>query len=259
MQYSVLRGLAALALLFGAAVSSAKADPIRISLAAEPYPPFAAQDAGGNWVGFEVDLANAVCKAAKLDCQLVETAWDGIIPALTSKKIDVIWASMGITPDRSKQIAFTIPYYTTPAQFIGAKEDSFDFAPGGLKGKTVGVQTSTVYADYLSRVYGEATLKSYATQDAANADLAAGRLDLGLADSVALAAFLDGNDGKCCDVKFTPKDPIFDGGIGGGLRKEDGDLKAKLDAGIAAVYWSGEFAVLEKKYFTFDIGTPPKN
>ena len=256
--YIGTRCIAAAALLY-VAITGAEAAPTRVSLAAEPYPPFAAKDAEGQWAGFEVDLAKAVCKAAKLDCEIVQTAWDGIIPALNSNKIDVIWASMGITPERSRQVAFTIPYYTTPAHFVGAKGDSFDFSPGGLKGKTVGVQTSTVYADYIARAYPEAIVKTYSTQDAANADLVAGRLDLGLADSIALADFLKGKDGECCEVKNVPRDPIFEAGIAGGLRKSDIDLKARLDAGITAVYKSGEFDRLAKRYFNFDIGTPPKD
>jgi polar amino acid transport system substrate-binding protein len=250
--------LAATAIFFGAGLVAAHADPVKVSVAAEPYPPFASLDASGKWVGFEVDLAGMVCKAAKLDCNIVATAWDGIIPALTSKKIDVIWASMTITPERSQQIAFTIPYYNTPAEFIANKDDKFEFAPGSLKGKSVGVQTSTIHAQYMQKAYPEADIKTYGTQDAADADLAAGRLDLVLADAAALDDFLAGKDGACCDVKTFPKDPIFEGGVGGGLRKEDTDLKAKLDEGIKAVYASGDYATLEKKYFKYEVGTPPK-
>src|SRR6201999_3090974 len=89
------------------------------------------------------------------------------------------------------------------------------------------------------------------------ADLAAGRLDLVLADAAALDDFLAGSDGKCCETKNFPKDPIFEGGVGGGLRKDDTALKAKLDDGIAAVYNSGEYATIEKKYFKYEVGTPP--
>ncbi|WP_413993180.1 transporter substrate-binding domain-containing protein [Labrys okinawensis] len=253
-----MKMLAATAIFISAAFASAQANPIKVSVAAEPYPPFASLDASGKWVGFEVDLANLVCKAAKLDCEIVATAWDGIIPALTSKKIDVIWASMTITPERSQQVAFTIPYYNTPAEFIGSKDDKFDFTAEGLKGKTIGVQTSTIHAQYVQKAYPDADIKTYGTQDAANADLAAGRLDLVLADAAALDDFLNGKDGTCCDVKTFPKDPIFEGGVGGGLRKEDTDLKAKFDEGIKAVYASGDFATLEKKYFKYEVGTPPK-
>ena len=58
----------------------AEAAPIKVSVSAEPYPPFASKNPAGQWEGFEVDLAKAVCKEAKLDCETVETAWDGIIP-----------------------------------------------------------------------------------------------------------------------------------------------------------------------------------
>ncbi|MDQ0393974.1 transporter substrate-binding domain-containing protein [Labrys monachus] len=258
MKFLDAKLLAAAAILFGSALASAHADPIKVSVAAEPYPPFASKGADGTWAGFEVDLARAVCKAAQLDCEIVATAWDGIIPALQSKKIDVIWASMTITPERAQQILFTIPYYNTPAEFIANKDDTFDFSPGGLKGKAIGVQVSTIHATYVQKAYPDANIKTYATQDAANADLAAGRLDLVLADAAALDDFLAGNDGKCCETKNFPKDPIFEGGVGGGVRKEDTALKAKLDTGITAVYKSGEYATIEKKYFKYEVGTPPK-
>src|SRR5689334_21359088 len=74
--------------------------PVHCGVAAEPYPPFSSKDANGKWVGFEMDLMNAVCEAEKMNCELVETAWDGIIPALTEKKIDVIWSSMSRTEER---------------------------------------------------------------------------------------------------------------------------------------------------------------
>lgn len=207
------------------------------------------------WTGFEVELAKEVCAAAKINCTIVETAWDGMIPALKSKKIDVIWASMSITPEREEQIAFTIPYYNDLAEFIGNKDDKFDFHPGGLKGKTVGVETSTTFATFVRKAYPEAVIKTYDSMDAATADLAAGRIDLVIADAIALEEFLGGEGGKCCENKFMPKDSIFAGGVGGGLRKEDAVLKAKLDAGIRDVYAGGQFEKLEKKYFKFDVGT----
>jgi polar amino acid transport system substrate-binding protein len=70
---------------------------LKFGIAAEPYPPFESKAASGEWVGWEIDLMNAVCKQLKEKCEIVEVAWDGIIPALTSKQIDVIWSSMSIT------------------------------------------------------------------------------------------------------------------------------------------------------------------
>src|SRR5215471_2114217 len=222
-------------------------DTIKFGVAAEPYPPFSSKDASGKWVGFEIDLMNAVCAQMQAKCELVETAWDGIIPALQEKKIDVIWYSMSITDERMKKIDFTDKYYQTPAVMIGPKSEDvkIDFSnPDSLKGKVIGVQISTIHANFVQKYFGSAaTIKTYDTQDNCNADLVAGRLDLVMADSIALADFLKSDQGKDFEVKATaPKDPIFGHGVGGGVRKDDTALREKLNAAIAAVRANGSYA-----------------
>ena len=95
-------------------------------------------DAAGVWGGWEIEIINAVCGEAKLDCVLTPTAWDGIIPALTSKKIDLIMNSMSITGERLKTIDFSDKYYNTPTAIAGAKTDTFAPTPEGLAGKIIG-------------------------------------------------------------------------------------------------------------------------
>jgi polar amino acid transport system substrate-binding protein len=247
-------------LLVGAvlALSGATAhaqDTIKFGVAAEPYPPFSSKDASGKWVGFEIDLMDAVCAEMKAKCQLVEVAWDGIIPSLQEKKIDVIWSSMSITDERKKVIDFTDKYYQTPAVFVAAKDSAIQISEGGLKGKIIGVQTSTTHANYAQKAYGNvAQIKLYDTQDNANADLVAGRVDVLLADSIALDAFLQSDQGKDYEVKAkAPPDPLFGNGVGGGLRKEDTALKDKLNATIKTVRDNGTYDKIAKKYFSFDI------
>jgi polar amino acid transport system substrate-binding protein len=251
---------AALGALFVAMASAAYAEKVKVSVAAEPYPPFASKNAAGQWEGFEVDLAAALCKEAKLDCELVETAWDGIIPALTAKKIDAIVASMSITEERQKTIAFSIPYYNTPAMLIAAKETAVDLTAESLKGKTIGVQVSTIHLAFAEKTYKDSTIKVYQTQDEANADLAAGRIDAAIADSAALDAFMASDAGKGIEAKgYYPKDPIDWGtGAGVGIRQEDTALKGQFDEAIKAVYANGTYKTIMDKYFKYDIGTPPK-
>ncbi|MGH6809680.1 MAG: transporter substrate-binding domain-containing protein, partial [Ensifer adhaerens] len=114
----VLAVAAAIAVSGGLAAS---AEALKVGVAAEPYPPFTAPDASGNWEGWEVELMKAVCAEAKLECVLTPVAWDGIIPALTSKKIDLIMSSMSITDERLKTIDFSDKYYNTPTGVIGTK------------------------------------------------------------------------------------------------------------------------------------------
>jgi polar amino acid transport system substrate-binding protein len=247
--------IAALALTIPA-LSAARAEAVKVAVAAEPYPPFATPDASGNWTGWEVEIADAICKAAKLECTVVPVAWDGIIPALTSGKIDAIFASMSITEERMQTIDFSDKYYNTPPAVIGTKTAKFDATPEGLKGKIIGVQIATIHENYAKKYFTGAQIKVYQTQDEANQDLVAGRLDATQADLLALKAFLEAPDGKaCCDLKgeVKPDVEILGPGAGVGLRKSDTALKAKMNAAIKQIRADGTYDKISKKYFDFDI------
>lgn len=250
--------LAAAAFATVALTGIAQAEAVKVGIAAEAYPPFASPDASGKWVGWEVEIIGAVCEAAKLECEITPVAWDGIIPALTAKKIDAIMASMSITEERMKTIDFSNKYYNTPTNVMGAKGAAMEATPEGLKGKILGVQVSTVHADYAKKYFGPvaAEIKEYQTQDEANADLAAGRVDAVQADSIALDAFLQSDAGKaCCEMKGTVADDpaILGKGVGVGIRQGETELKDKFNAAIEAVRASGKYDEITKKYFAFDI------
>jgi polar amino acid transport system substrate-binding protein len=239
------------------AVTAANAETVKVGFAAEPYPPFTSPDASGQWIGWEVDFQKAICAEAKLDCVITPVAWDGIIPALTSKKIDIIIGSMSITDERLKTIDFSDKYYNTPTGIAGQKDQKFDATPESLAGKIIGVQVATVHQDYAKKYFSaKSTIKEYQTQDEANQDLAAGRIDAVQADAVALAAFLQSDQGKeCCEMKGDVKDDpaILGAGVGVGLRKGDTELKSKINAAIKTIRASGTYAAFSKKYFDFDI------
>ncbi len=244
-----LAAAAVFALAVGA--GAAQAD-LKFGIAPEPYAPFTSKDTSGKWVGWEVDLMDAVCKHLNEKCEIVEVAWDGIIPALTSKQIDLIWNSMSITEERKKTIDFSNFYYNTPAFIIGAKDGDLDISPEHLKGKVMGTQVSTTHERYLQKYFGAGSeIKTYQTQDEANNDLAAGRLDYVQADGAALTNFLKTDQGKaCCELKSAvPDDPEILGlGAGAGIRKEDTALKEKINGAIAALAESGEIARITDKY-----------
>ncbi len=254
---SALKTIALAAAIGLAAISGAAAQQVRVGFAAEPYPPFTSPDASGNWQGWEVDFMKAICAEAKLDCVITPVAWDGIIPALTTNKIDMIIGSMSITAERLQTIDFSDKYYNSPPGIIGAKDVKFEATPEGLAGKTLGVQVATIHQVYANKYFGEAgaTVKEYQTQDEANNDLASGRIDAVQADSIALTDFLKTEQGACCDMKGTVKDDpeILGLGVGVGLRKGETELKDKINAAIKAIRANGTYDTFSKKYFNFDV------
>ena len=246
---------AAAMLLLGTA---AFAEPVKVGVAAEAYPPFASPNASGAFEGWEIDFINAVCAAAELECVVTPVAWDGIIPSLVSGQIDTIMASMSITEERLKTIDFSNKYYNTPTVIVGSLGVEMAPTAEGLAGKIIGVQVSTVHQAYVQK-YFEATaaeVKTYQTQDEANQDLVAGRIDATQADSIALDAFLATDAGKaCCESKGAVADDaaILGLGVGAGVRKGDDALRSKINNGIAKVIADGTYDTITAKYFASSI------
>ncbi|CUX38324.1 MULTISPECIES: transporter substrate-binding domain-containing protein [Rhizobium/Agrobacterium group] len=246
--------LAGTAFAFSAFTASAD---VRFGIMNEAYPPFFAKDASGKWQGWEIDLMDAVCAEMKEKCSIVELSWDGLIPALQTKKFDVIWSSMSNTEERQKIIDFTDKYYNTPSKLIGAKGEKAGATAEDVKGKTIGIQVATIQSEYYKKYFaGVADEKTYQTLDEAFQDLAAGRIDYVFGDSIVLDAFVKSDAGKdcCADMGDVADDKEILGlGVSGGLRKEDTELKAKLNAAIAAVRASGKYDEITRKYFSFNI------
>ena len=199
---------------------------------------------------------DAVCAQMQEKCEIVEVAWDGIIPALTGKQIDVIWSSMLITEKRKETIDFSTMYYDTPPAIIGPKDGDMDYSAAKMNGKTLGVQVSTGHERYAQKYLEPdgVTVETYSTQDEANNQLAPGRLDYVLAITPALYAVPSTSQGTdCCEtngVNEKPKDDpgIYGEGVGGGVRKEDTALKEKLSAAIGALAKAGTFDEITAKY-----------
>ncbi len=248
----LIAGLATAVLGAGAVA----AEEVKIGIAAEPYPPFASLDASGEWNGWEVEIIKAVCDAAELDCVITPVAWDGIIPSLTGQQIDAIMASMSITEERQKTIDFTDPYYNTPAVIVADKSMDIEPTPDSLAGKIIGIQASTIHQAYANEHFGDAAeIRVYQTQDEANQDLVAGRIDATQADSIAMAEFVESDNGACCEIKGTVAndEAILGRGVGAGVRKGDDALRESLNEGIAAILADGTHAEITSRYFNTSI------
>ena len=256
-----MRKLLATALALGlglaAALPAAAQDKIRIGTEAA-YKPFAWVLPSGELTGFDIDIAKALCTAMSAECEIVTQSFDGLIPALKAKKIDAIVASRTITDDRLKAIDFAGPYYTVPAMFIAPKDSGTEVSEEGLDGKFVGVQRGSTMANYVKEKFPGARLQLYDTSDAANLDLASGRVDVVFADSAVLNEFLQTPEGAGFAMVGEPvEDPdILGTGAGIGVRQGDEALKQKFDEALAAIIASGEYKTINDKYIPVSILPP---
>ena len=220
------------------------------------YPPFSEVGPDGKLKGFDIDIALALCAEMKAECTLVQQEWDGIIPALQSRKFDAIVASMAITEERLKVVSFTNKYYNTPSRLVAKAGTALQPTAEGLKGKRIGVQRSTIQDRFVTATFTGSEIVRYAKADEVYLDLAAGRVDVVFSDTLAVdGGFLKKPQGKGFAF-FGPSydDPKFFGtGSGIAVRKADTALQAKFNAAIAAIRANGVYKKINDKYFDFDV------
>lgn len=240
------------------------------------YPPWNATDTSGKLIGFEVDLGNDLCRRMKVTCEFVTQDWDGIIPALQQGKYDAIMSGMTITGERRNVIDFSVPYGTEPSVFavatnsplakslnIGVErtdlnkeadaKPTVDKLAEALKGKTVGVQVSTIHIDFMEKHLSKVALRSYDKMDNAGIDLASGRVDAILGDRSVVEAIVKAEPGKMVVVGPNIIGGVIGEGMGVGLRKADPDLKKLFDTAIGEALKDGTVKKLSTQHFGYDI------
>ena len=247
------------------------------------YPPWNSKDASGNLIGFEVELAQELCKIMKYECTIVEQDWDGMIPALVMRKFDAIMAGMSITAERQKTITFSQGYADEVASLAVMKGSDLEgmdtpeginlslggsdvkkalkTLTGALAGKTVCVQTATIHQNFLdSGDVGSVNVRTYKTQDEVNLDLASGRCDAALAAAVAFTDYADKSGKPVVLVGPTFSGGAFGNGVGVGIRQASDSAIGKRDAKILkdfnkAINKARKQGIISKlaiKHFGFD-------
>ena len=239
------------------------------------YPPWNSKDASGALIGFEVELAEELCKIMGHDCTIVEQDWDGMIPALVGRKFDAIMAGMSITDERKKTINFSDGYADEVASLAvmkGSKNEglktmsainlseisadeqaTLDVLTKAFKGKTIGVQTATIHQNFLdSGDVGKVNVRTYKTQDEVNLDLASGRCDAALAAAVAFSDYAEKSGKPVVLVGPTFSGGAFGNGVGVGIRKDDTELLQAFNKAIDQARKNGDISRIATKWFGFD-------
>ncbi|NWA08914.1 transporter substrate-binding domain-containing protein [Pseudomonas gingeri] len=231
----------------------ALAEPITIATDAT-FPPFESVDGSGKLVGYDVELAQAVCDAAKLDCKIINAAWDGMIPGLISNKYDALISQLTVTQARRKILAFSDVYDHPVFRFVAHKGANLTISPEGLKGKVIAVQTGTPMDAYVTKNYTQSIIKRYDSGSAPYLELSSGRADVHMSYQAQIThSFLKGDNGKDFELVgplFTGKDaPEFGEGVAIAINKNNEALLKQINEGLGEVRDSGKLDALNRKYF----------
>ncbi|MBC8726315.1 transporter substrate-binding domain-containing protein [Paraburkholderia sp. 31.1] len=275
LKIGALIGMLSAALMLCDAVMAKEYKRITIGTEAS-YAPYAFKDKSGKMVGFEIDVASDLCRRMGLQCEIVDQAYDSLIPSLLSGRFDSIMAAIGITPAREKVISFSRPYVTTPMVFVTTSAsdltalkispsnlnlDKFDAdeesaikkITSALKGKTVGVQVGSNFETFMKKFMPTVRVSTYDTTDNMMLDLTAGRIDAGMVSFNFLKPLMDKPDGKNLRT-FGPSmtNGPFGSRVAAGFRKNDDQLRAMFDKAIGEAISDGSLRRLAIKWFGFD-------
>ncbi|HHE9471877.1 lysine/arginine/ornithine ABC transporter substrate-binding protein [Haemophilus influenzae] len=231
------------AILLGSSIAVSAQE---LTFAMEPsYPPFETTNEKGEIIGFDVDVANAICQEIQVTCKFKSETFDSLIPSLKAKRFDAAISAIDITDARAKQVLFSDAYYDSSASYVALKgKATLESA------KNIGVQNGTTFQQYTVAETKQYSPKSYASLQNAILDLKSGRIDIILGDTAVLSDMISKEpEIQFVGEKVTNK-KYFGNGLGIAMHKSNKDLAAQLNKGLAAIKANGEYQKIYDKWMT---------
>ena len=260
LRHSIAAAVLATGTLFLSA--AAQAETFRVGMECT-YAPFNYKNTDGELVGYDVDVAKGVARILDADLEFVCQEWDGMIPALLANKFDLVIASMSITEKRLERMDFSSPYRFSTGQLVGSDKidvklfnDDGSPIPENFKGLKVGLERATTYSHWFEEVLPDADVVLYDSNEALYLDLRNGRTDVIMTNPMkAYLRFLSQEEGSGFKLigPTVDEEKYFGIGVGIGLRKDQPELKARLDAALKELINSGELETYALQYFPFKL------
>jgi polar amino acid transport system substrate-binding protein len=256
-----LCGIIFSASVFGADIELAKKSTVesilkrgelRIGLEAG-YQPFEMQDEKGNIVGFDVDMAYEMGKAifgegGEKKVKLINTAWEGIIPALMTDKFDIIMSGMTILQSRNLKVNFCEPYYYIGQCLLINKKDANKYKSYkdlNKKGVIVTSKLGVTGAFTAEKLMPNADLRLFKTESEGALQVANGVADAFIYDEPQVRVFA----AKYKDTTVGIFDPITYEPLAWAINKGDPDFLNWLNNFLRQVRGDGRWDQLKQKWF----------
>lgn len=223
-----------------------KADGKIIVATEGAFPPFNFFQ-GSKLTGFEVELAEAMVKKMGLNIEWKALSFDALLAGLRQDRWDMVIASFGITPERSKAVTFTSPHYCSGGVIV-SRDGSIRTADQ-LAGKIVAVQTGTTYLENVKKVANVKEVKNFPQDTDARSALMNGRVDAWISDRFVVKSAMEANPNsglKTGGYLFVEKIAIA-------IKKGNAPLGAAIDKALADVMADGSYKTISEKYMKEDI------
>ncbi len=210
------------------------------------FPPYEYHD-GGEIVGIDVEIAQAIAEYLGLTLEIEDIAFDSIIPEVTSGKVDMGIGAITVTEDRKKNVDFS-DTYASSSQVIIVQEGSEITGPDDLAGKNIGVQLGTTGDIYASDYESEgSTIERYNKGFEAIEALTQGKIDAVVIDQQPAEVFVSENEGiMILDEALTYEDYAFV------IAKGNTALLDAVNTALADLGESGQLQAIVDKYINAD-------
>ena len=216
------------------------------------YPPFNFKEKG-QLAGFEVELAKALASKMGVKAEFSTGEWSAMLAGLQANKFDVVINQVGITDKRREAFDFSEPYTFSSPQLIVRKNEKREFKTlADLKGKKLGLGQGTNFGD-LAKAVGGIDVRTYPGSPEYLQDLALGRIDAALNDSLLIPYIV-----KQTRLPLKAGAPVGDVERSGiPFAKGNPQFKAAIDKALADIKADGSFAKISIKWFERDVSKPP--
>ncbi|MBQ7861497.1 MAG: amino acid ABC transporter substrate-binding protein [Clostridia bacterium] len=205
------------------------------------FPPYEYYQ-GDKVVGIDAEVAALIADKLGMELQIVDIAFDSIIPGVQSGKYDMGMAGLTVTPDRLEKVDFSTSY-ATGVQSVIVKADGAIQSLDDITGKKIGVQTTTTGDIYATDDYGEEFVTRYDNGAAAVQALIAGKVDCVIIDNEPAKSYVAANEGlKILDTSYTVEDYAIC------FAKNNTELKDKVDAALKDLIADGSVQAVVNKY-----------
>jgi len=211
------------------------------------YPPYEFRDEDNNLMGFDIELMESIAEHAGFEIEWKDMPFDSLIPALLSKKIDIIAAGLSATPERAERVAFSTPYEISLSTFIVKEGNDSIKAIDDLEGKIVTAQLGTVQETYSKTLEG-VKVKAFQKFDDCVREVALGRADATLMDKPVAKKFIKQKDfeGK---VQIAFDQEITGAGKALAMNLDEEEFINAVNDALEKMVESGELEELKTKWF----------